>query len=269
MTWSCAAVRRRLPEYHDGELTIDQQVAVQNHLGACHACAAEALSLETVGSVLRASAIERALSIDSQDLNGLAAGVVSRLKAEREESFPRVFERMFEDLHLVWAALGATAATFACLAITVSAFYFGAAERPDSLAALMDSLSNSGSNAYPVKMDASTVVAVPRQELPGAPLVTGVARDEEVWGVNATITREGRVADLQLLSSEFADGNKPNWNAVGRVLDAAALVRFEPARSGGSPVAVTNMIWLFTHLTVRPKVPGEVRAAPGSRPSAV
>jgi hypothetical protein len=50
---------------------------------------------------------------------------------------------------------------------------------------------------------------------------------------------------------------------VGQVLDAAALARFEPARSGGSPVAVTNMIWLLEHLTVRaPKVPGEVHMSP-------
>ncbi|MGE5361763.1 MAG: zf-HC2 domain-containing protein [Bacteroidales bacterium] len=254
MTWSCTAVRRRIADYHDGELTIDEQVVVQNHLASCEACAAEARGLDMVGCALRAASAERMPeSVDR--LRGLASGVVSRFKAEQEESLSRTFERMFEDMHLVWAALGATAATVACLAITVGVFYFTMRERPDSIAGLITALSNSGSNAYPVKMDAS--IAVPRQEETRVASMPDFTRDE-VWAVNATISREGRVADLQLLGSEAQ--TQQNWNTIGRVLDAAAAARFEPARSGGSPVAVTNVIWLLEHLTVRPKARGEVRA---------
>jgi hypothetical protein len=257
MSWSCAAVRRRLPEYHDGELTIDEQVAIHGHLRVCEFCAAEARGLDAVGWALRASAMERAQALDTRQLNGLAAGVVSRMKAERDESLSCTIERMFEDLHLVWAALGATAATLACLAITVGVFYFSKVERPDSLAALIDALSHSGSNAYPVKMDAS--IDVPRQDEMSAAPVPEVTADN-VWAVNVSITREGRVADLQLIS-DAAEG-QPNWNTVGKVLDAAARAKFEPARSGGAPVAVRDMVWLIAHLTVRPKAPGEVRAVP-------
>jgi hypothetical protein len=97
---------------------------------------------------------------------------------------------------------------------------------------------------------------MPRQDESRVASVPDSGHDE-VWALNATITREGRVADVQLLSET---PRETNWNAVGRVLDAAAAARFEPARSGGSPVAVTNMIWLLEHLTVRPKAHGEVHA---------
>ena len=36
--WPCAAVRDHLEEFHDGELSLDAQVAVQDHLGECVAC---------------------------------------------------------------------------------------------------------------------------------------------------------------------------------------------------------------------------------------
>lgn len=270
MNWTCSDARRHLAEYHDGELAIDQQVVMENHLGRCPACASEARGLRTVAAALRVAAASRTQGIDVRRMEGVAAGVVSRMKAEREESLGRTVQRMFEDFHLVWAALGATAATFACLAITVGIFYFGSSERAGSLAAIIDGLSNVGSNAYPVKMDAN--ILVPRQELNRVVAMPDVLTDE-VWAVNATITREGRVADLQLLMGEEVDGKpgqqQPNWNTVGQMLDSAALVRFEPARSGGSPVAVTDMVWLLTRLTVRPKAPGALRlAVPSKSPSA-
>jgi hypothetical protein len=268
MNRSCSAVRRRLPEYHDRELTIDQQVAIEAHLRACPACAAQARSLHAVSDVLHLAALQQAREADSHALDGLASDVISRMRAEREESLPRTLERMFEDLHLVWAALGATAATLACVAITVGIFYLGSrSERPDSLAALIAAISNPGSNENPV--DASTTIALPRQENNDIASIPENAKDEELCALNATITREGRVAEMQLLMSEGLNGSgttAPNWKIVGEMLDSAARARFEPARSGGAPVAV-NMVWLLAHVTVRPKARGEVRApAPAPAP---
>jgi hypothetical protein len=264
MTWSCSAVRRRLAEYHDGELTIDQRVAIQSHLRACPACAAEARGLDAVATALRAAAVECAYAVDSHDLDGLAGGVVSRLNAEWEESFPRTVQRMFEDLHLVWAALSATAATFACLAMTVGIFYFSKAERSDSLAALIDALSNAGTNAYPVQVDdrVDAHLVLPRQDLDQVAAVPALATDEEIM-LDATITREGRVASLQLMNSEGPMGQRAetDWKTVGEVLDSVAQARFEPARSGGAPVAV-KMFWYLTHTTVRPKARGQVHRTP-------
>jgi AcrR family transcriptional regulator len=258
MTWSCAAVRRRLAEYHDGELTIDQRVAVQGHLRACPACAAEAQGLNTVAVALRAAAARRAGNL--QDLDGLAGGIVSRLRAEREESFPRTLERMFEDLHLVWAALSATAATLACMAIMVGIFYVSRAERSDSLAALIDAISNPGSNANPVQIDERTdaQMILPRQDLERLVTVPEMATDDEIM-----LTREGRVASLQLMNPDGPTGQRAanDWKTVGAVLDSVAQARFEPARFGGEPVAV-KMFWYLTHTTVRPKAHGAAHRAP-------
>lgn len=266
MTWNCSNVRRRLTEYHDGELAMEEQVVVENHLRSCEACAADARGLDTIATVLRTAATGRASA--RPEFDGFASGVVSRARAEHEESFGRVFERMFEDLHLVWAALSATAATFACLAIAVGICYFSRVERADSLAAAIEALSNVGSNEYPVAANAS--IDLPRQEKekkdaePAAIPVS--ASDEEMCALNATITREGRVSDLQLLTSGDSPTTTPNWTAVGEMLDSAARARFEPARSGGNPVAV-NMVWLLAHLTVRPKVRGQVRVPVISLPN--
>ena len=35
---SCAAVRRRLQAFHDGELPVTEQIAVQGHLEGCGGC---------------------------------------------------------------------------------------------------------------------------------------------------------------------------------------------------------------------------------------
>jgi hypothetical protein len=254
MRWSCLAVERRLAEYHDGELTIEERVAVQAHLRACPTCTLEADRLETLGSLLRASASHRAQSLDPGDLDGLADGVVSRLKAEDEESLPRTLERMFEDLHFVWAALGATAATVACIAITVGLFcFFSQAARPDSLAAVIGSYANPGSNTNPVPIDERTM-ALPRPSYYESLLsLPDLTRDEEMWALNATITREGRVTNMQLLSQNESVGHQ---EAVD-LLDIAASSRFQPAYRGDTPIAV-KMVWLLAHLTVRPKVSGEV-----------
>lgn len=264
MNSSCSTVRRRLSEYHDGELTIDQRVAIQEHLRACIACEAEAHVLMAVSAGLRAAAAQRARAEDSHDLDGLAGGIVSRLRAERQESFSQTVQRMFEDLHLVWAALGATAATFACLAITVGIFYFSRAERPDSLAALINAMSNPGTNANPMRVDDDGQMVLPRQEVERAArheaAVPELLNDEEIM-LDTTITREGRVdmASLQLMNPDGPTGRRAeaDWKTVGDVLDSVAQARFAPARVGGEPVAV-KMFWYLTHTTVRPKARGQV-----------
>ena len=38
--YSCPDVRDRLEAFHDGELTVHERVALQNHLGECSVCRA-------------------------------------------------------------------------------------------------------------------------------------------------------------------------------------------------------------------------------------
>ncbi len=276
MKWSCSAVRRRLSEYHDGELTIDQRVAIQEHLRRCEACDAEAHLLDSVGIGLRAAAAQRACADDSQRLDGLAAGVMSRLRAEREESLSSTVHRMFEDLHLVWAAVGATAATFACLAITVGILYASKAEHPDSLAGLIDTIRLNDSTDMGRPRSPRGIV-MPRLEVPApgmprlADAVPELATGQQEIMLDATITRDGRVdmASLQLMNPDGPTGQRQesDWTKVGNVLDSVARARFEPARVDGEPVSM-KMFWFLTQTTVVGEANQSQAIGPVARPRA-
>ena len=66
--------------------------------------------------------------------------MVNRIKAERERSVLARMRDMFDDMHLVYAGLGAAAATIACVVIMLSMMRFATSERPDSLAAIVNFL---------------------------------------------------------------------------------------------------------------------------------
>lgn len=259
MARSCRSVRRLLSAFHDGELPVGDQIAVQAHLRQCRTCAAEARELVLLGSMMRDGS--PAAVVESDVLAGLAAGVVSRVKAEREQSITGLSERLFDDLHVFWAALGATGATVACVAIIFGIFFYATQFRPDSLGGQIALLSlPEGSNEKPfnsdprvlpptVKWDAFAEAALPNE-------------DDTVFAFAAQLTREGTIAYLDLLHAEAARGDVRSRQEEQAILARLSKARFEPARYGGAsgpPVAV-NMVWLYTQLTVRAKVlPDEVR----------
>ena len=75
-----------------------------------------------------------------------------------------------------------------------------------------------------------------------------------------SLTREGRIANLELLHAEATGGNPRSAQREREILtllDSISKARFEPARYGNAPVAV-NMVWLYTQLTVRGKAPETV-----------
>ncbi len=257
----CRTVRRQLSAYRDGELPISEQIAVEAHLRACRACADELVELETIGALVR-----RSVPASSEPpLAGLAATVVSRVRAEREQSLRGWTERVFEDMHFVWAGLGAACATVACVAIVFAIFYYATHERPDSLGGVLATLSlPAGSNGNPLQADSRILLpsatdgdAFPEAVLPG--------EDESVFALAASLTREGRIANLELLHAEATGGNLRSGRREKEILtllDSISKARFEPARYGNAPVAV-NVVWLYTQLTVRGKAPGSV--SPQSR----
>ncbi|HEY3384510.1 MAG TPA: zf-HC2 domain-containing protein [Vicinamibacterales bacterium] len=245
MASSCRHIRRQLSAFHDGELPVGEQIAVQAHLRECPACATEARDFDAIGASLRVGAVSSV--VDSEVWGGLPSIVVSRLKAEHDQSFTGVTGRVFEDLHLVWAALGATGATVACLAIIFTIFYY-ATSWP------------AGSNQNPVVMDT-------RMSLPTAyatdvfPAAAMQDEEESVFALAAVVTREGRIANLRLVDPSSKKQSREDRQAVLDMLDAISKARFEPARYAGSPVAV-RMVWLYAHLTVRGKMP-ELPRNPG------
>lgn len=245
---ACRTVRQHLAAYHDGELPVEMQIAVQAHLRECVACAMEVNELEGVGDALRAGA---SAGVPDGLLDGLVPGVVSRLKVEQSESLGGRFSEMFEDMHLVYAALGAAFATVASVALMVGIFYFGASsERPDSIAGLLDAMANPGSNANPVQL--SGRMALPRS-IDAATPVLPMREEDAVLTLAAIVTREGRIKAIELL-----DGNPQERREILELLDAISTARFEPATFAGSPVAV-RMVWMVAHYTVRGSVPRETR----------
>jgi Putative zinc-finger len=251
---TCSSVRRRLSAFHDGELTVREQIAVEAHLRECPGCGAEVAQLRAVGDALRS-----VLTPDTRrdELAGLSASVVSRLKAEREESLAGWANRVFDDMHLVWAALGAAGATAACLALMVGMFHLGVRQSPDSLSALLTAMASPGSDANPVSPDPQMIL-LPRSsnahDILPASIIEG--RDETTVTVSTVITRDGRIKEFSILGAGNTDPRD-----MANILRGISNARFEPARYGTSPVAV-NMVWMVAHLTVRAKLSDQSSVTP-------
>jgi hypothetical protein len=61
-------------------------------------------------------------------------------------------------MHLVWPALGAVAATLACVAAALGLMRLTLREQPSSMAALIGVLADPGSNRNPVSLDGRLLV---------------------------------------------------------------------------------------------------------------
>jgi Putative zinc-finger len=244
---SCAAVRRRLDAYHDGELPVRDQIAVDAHLEGCPPCRAESEVLSEVGESLRRAAALQALP--PSETAGLASSVVSRLDAENEQSLSAQVRRAFEDMHFVWAGLSAAGATVVCAALLFAIGYFAPPERADSLAGVLSAMASPGSDRNPVRIDER--ISPPRVSLdtpmPAVLFNAPPAEDDLVLALAAVVTQEGRVRDPEVLLA-----NHPDRATVERLMNAVVEARFQPASYGGAPVAV-NFVWLLTHTTVRAK----------------
>lgn len=240
----CEHVRERLEAFHDGELPLDEQIGIQQHLRDCVSCALEASELAELSESLRATAAvipDRLVAERSR----MPAQVVEQLRVERQLSFMAQMRTRFEDMHLVWAAAGATVATVVCLLGSMGVLQAASRERPDSLAGIISYLANPGSNANPLRPNARMLL--PR------PLADGMipmTSQDAVFAMAAVVTREGRVKDLQMLAAEQAQALHVKPEIVLAMLEAASRARFVPAQAGGEPIAV-SMVWLVEMTTVK------------------
>lgn len=242
MDLTCTEVRRRLDAYHDGELPVSDQIALDAHFEWCDGCAAAMSDLRVLRTAVRALSPGR-LAFAADEGVSLQAAVVNRIKAEREASVLARIRLMFDDLHLVYAGVGAAAAALVCVAVMLSMMRFATIARPDSLAAIVDLMASPGSNGNPVALDGR--MTLPRVLDGSFSHEERAAEEDTVFALAAVVTREGRIANLELLHA-----NGDNTKLVEGLLDAVSRARFEPASVAGSPVAV-NMIWLVAHTTVR------------------
>jgi len=243
---SCAAARRRLQAYHDDELSVGKQIELDTHLEACAECRFALEELDDLRAALRTVTPGR-VALTAEEHAGFHASVVNRVGAEQRMSMSVRLRSMFEDMHFVYAGLGAAGATVSCIAIMLSMMNFAA-------------LTNPGFNQNPVLVDARMLMnawpAAPNP-MPGM-LDQGFdgrteGNDDGAFTLSAVVTREGRLVNLELHSEEGQAPPKAGSSearAVQTMLGAMAQARFEPARVAGLPIAV-NMVWLVTHTTVR------------------
>jgi len=238
---TCTEIRHRLDAYHDGELPVDDQIALDAHFEWCDGCARARSDLRVLRTAVRVLSPGR-LAFASDEGIGIETAVLGRLKAEREASLLARVRMMFDDLHLVYAGLGAAVATVVCLVVTFGMMRFATIARPDSLAAIVELMASPGSNGNPVALD--NRMTLPRVLDASFSHDGKGAEEDTVFALAAVVTREGRIANLELLQAgddaKLAEG----------LMDAVSRARFEPASVAGEPVAV-NMVWLVAHTTVR------------------
>lgn len=259
---TCEAAVERLEPFIDDELAVEEQVALESHLRWCVVCAARLDDMQLIGASLRVRHhIPLSRTNAGADLATMRSSVLERVRAEKEQSMPVLFRQLFVDRRLLWPALGATAAVIVCVA-AASGIFNAATEldQRDSLAAMIDMLANPGSDENPRVLDGR--VSLPRALEPD--LVLNSVVDEDVaFAVSAIVTREGRIANYELLFSERATGRRRQSAAAldvdaPAVMDAVKRSRFAPAHDADGPVAV-NVVWLVTRTTVKAPASEAVR----------
>ena len=247
----CLHAREMLEAFVDGELAVSEQVRLEAHLRWCDTCRAHVDDLHAIGCTVRAGASGRsARRADTSAVGAMYDGVLTRIRAEHEQSLAVRWREWFTDMRYLWPALGASMAVLLCAYASTFVSRFVRAERPDSMAALISVLANPGSDKNPLHLESGMLV--PRA-LDVGPALESIQEDEAVFAVSAVLTREGRVATYELLQSvreQPGDGMNTGLSDETAVFDAVRHSRFEPAQTAEGVVAV-NMVWVMARTTVK------------------
>ena len=236
--YGCVDVRDRLEAFHDGELPIDDRIAIQQHIGECGVCNAAASELAALGSTLRDFAAAAAEHQPVETLH-ISAHVIERLKVEESFSMRAQITDWFQDMHLVWAGIGASVATAICVVGSASVLHAANQERPNSMARVISVLASPGSNDNPLRLNYEMMA--PRAVNDGGMEMSDV--DAE-YTLSAVVSREGRVQGVEMINQAAA---RPGVNAM---LNEAYRMKFAPAIARGDAVAV-SMVWLVSNTIVK------------------
>lgn len=247
---TCSSVRRRLDAFYDRELPIQELIAIEQHVGTCPPCTRELREISAVGDGLRLAAAPG----PADDWTGLQPGVISRMRAEENESLSARAQRFIDDVHLVWIGLASATATLVLAGSILSIVYPGPG-RSDSLAAVFAMLgAEAGSDLNPASLDGRglhlgptpvKVPTVPQDGVVYATLERTMMSGDIMVPFSAKVTKEGQIERIRMLGS----GVGPQ--GIHDIVDALSRGRLEPAQYGGAPVAV-NLVWLLANTTVKP-----------------
>jgi hypothetical protein len=253
---TCDAALELLEPFVDGELAMADQVAVESHLRWCRVCEARVSDMQLIGGSLRLVGHAAPLACgDARDLATIQSSVLARVRAERDQSWPVRFRSLFVDMRLFWPALGAVIAVAICFVGATGVLAMATdQENQDSMAAMIETLANPGSDRNPMALGSS--VFAPRAIDAGL-VFDSIMEGDAVYALSAVVTQEGRITNSELLLSERASIRRRD-TAAERDSEAAALLaavnrsRFKPAQSrdGRRRVAV-NVVWLLERTTVK------------------
>jgi putative zinc finger protein len=237
--YSCTGVRDRLEAFHDGELTVHDRVALQNHLDECSICNHVSNELASIGSTLRDLAGIAAAEEPVERLR-ISAHVIERLRVEEQFSIRAQIVGWFQDMHLVWAGIGASVATLICVVGSASVLHAANQERPNSMARVIAVLANPGSNDNPLPLNYE--MRAPRAVTDAA---IEMSEEDVEYALSAVVSREGRVQGVEVIN------RRPTNSAeVNAMLNEAYRMKFAPATARGDAVAV-SMVWLVANTTVK------------------
>jgi len=280
----CEYAREHLDPFVDGELSVDEQVAVESHLRWCRTCAARVEDLQIIGDSIRLGSLApRADDEEAQTVSHLHASVLIRVRAEEELSLAARFRDMFTDMRLLWPALGATSAVTAGLALALSVLHSTTLERPESLATMIESLAEPGGERNPlmpgnrarvdrlfgyVDSDRAGGISMPRA-LDDGTVFESIPEEDATFAVAAVVSRDGRIANYELLNSERSGRQARNQHATDvEMLDAAVRQsRFAPAQTPLGRAVAVNMVWLIVMTTVQTPEPPAIRVPPSVAPA--
>jgi hypothetical protein len=240
----------------DDELSMNEQLAVESHLRWCRTCALRVEDMRLIGSSLRMGSA--ANGPDGRRDLAVAAindAVLMRVRAERDQSFAVRLRELFVDRRLLWPAMGATAAVLLCVGVASSVLHASAAERPDSLAAMIDALGNPGSERNPLR-PADNGVSIPR--MPGLDeggameFEEAMPEEDGVYLVRTVVDRDGRVANYEVLldgGSRTAPVRPERPGHDQAVRDVIRETRFTPAQTPLGQAVAVDVVWMIAKTT--------------------
>lgn len=270
-TVGCEAVRGWLDAFVDGELPVASQVVVETHVRHCETCAARVEDQRTLGTFLRHRARRCQQAPETaRQLAAMRAQVLATVGADRPliaRWRDATAEGLAEGLFL-WPALGASAGVALCLCIAFGVLQAASTESPESLAAMIESLSDPGSDRNPMRLDGTFLV--PRA-LDASVALEGFGGDEAALTLSTVVSRDGTIATYELLQSgrealTGAPGSAGGNEELAAMLGAVKQSRFAPAQAPGERVVAVNMVWLLARTTVRASGPGVDLTVPLAAP---
>ena len=250
--FSCGSIPTWLAAHHDGELTLEEQIAVEGHISTCPACAGARDDLKAIRSALRlGAAVQHAESEDVELFAVYTATALSQVRADLALDWSGRLRRAIEDAPRFWIAGASASVTTACALLLVGVLSLATPLHPESFSAVLQALEATTAPSSSIQVAPSVILpyvppdsqvsaifyhaapAPPRSSIPVGAFVTA-----------QVVTREGRIAFVRVENT--FEGDDELRRDVSRL---ASDVRFAPARYGASEVQ-DHVVWLFETTTV-------------------